>query len=81
MIRDPNIILNIKRLDILCKVMPQKAPPGVQVSKVELKFCFDWFLSFPMVAAGEGGAGSTGTTEERRENEIICIFEVLPSGQ
>lgn len=35
---------------------------GVQVSKVELKFCFDWFLSFPMVAAGEGGAGRTGTT-------------------
>ena len=61
--------------------MPQKAPPGVQVSKVELKFCFDWFLSFPMVAAGEGVAGSTGTTEERREIEIICIFEVLPSGQ
>ena len=29
-----------------------------------------------MVAAGEGGAGSTGTTDRRRENEIICIFEV-----
>ena len=34
-------------------------PPGVQVSKVELKFSLDWLLSFSVVTAGKAWTGTT----------------------
>ena len=45
-------------------------PPGVQVSKVELKFSLDWLLSFSVVTAGKAW---TGTTEKYKVfHSVLC---------
>ena len=56
-------------------------PPGVQVSKVELKFCLDWLLSFSVVTAGKAW---TGTTEKYKDfkfvlysNKFMHVFVIL----